>query len=46
MKIKVMDLTKGCLQKNIYYRDREIVPISSDTPTIGPVSALLDREHW
>ena len=28
-----------------YYLDREIVPISSDTPTIGPVSEHLDREQ-
>ena len=29
-----------------YYLDREFVPISSDTPTNGPVSEHLDREYW
>ena len=32
--------------KKEYYLDREIVPFSSDTPTIGPVSEHLDREYW
>ena len=31
--------------KKKYYLDREIVPISSDTPTIGHVSEHLDREY-
>ena len=33
---------KGCLQKR-YYLDREIAPISSDTPT---VSEHLESEYW
>ena len=32
--------------KKKYYLDSEIVPISSDTPTIGPVSEHLDSEYW
>ena len=28
------------------YLDRKIIPISSDTSTIGPVSEHLDREYW
>ena len=35
---------KGCCQKK-YYTDGEIVPISSDTPTIGPGSKHLDSEY-
>ena len=40
------NMIKGCLQKKKYYLDREIVPFSSDTPNIGPVSEHLDREYW
>ena len=29
-----------------YYLDREILPISSYTPTIGPVSEHLDRNYF
>ena len=35
----------GCFKKN-YYLDRDIVPISSDTPTIETVSEHLDSEYW
>ena len=38
--------THPMLSKKKYYLDSEIVPISSDTPTIGPVSEHLDSEYW
>ena len=37
---------RDAFNKKKYYLDREIVPISSDPPTIGPVSEHLDRECW
>ena len=43
--ISYVKLVKVCCQKK-YYLDSEIVTISSDTPTIGPVSEHLDSEYW
>ena len=38
-------LLREAIQKK-YYLDREIVPISSDPPTIETISEHLDIEYW
>ena len=42
LKGELLDELREAFKK--YYLDRGIVPISSDTPIIGPVSEHLDRE--
>ena len=40
-----LELLREAAQRK-YYLDREIVPISSDTPTIEAVREHLDSEYW
>ena len=40
-----LELLREAAQRK-YYLDRDIVPISSDTPTIEAVREHLDSEYW